>query len=266
MKYMGSKSAIAKHILPIITKNRKPNQYYVEPFVGGCNSIDKALGNRIGSDINRYLIAFWKKVQSGWIPPKFISREHYSDVRESYNNGDSNYPDYYKGCIGFNGSYGGRFFDGGYAGITRTKLNTERNYPLEAFKNVYEQIPRIQGIEFYACSYEDLPIPENSIIYCDPPYAETKKYKTVQFDYPKFWDWCREKSIEGHTVFVSEYNAPSDFSCVWQKEVSSSLRANGVILGNKTSVERLFTFGQSLESAIADVHFSSARLNDAVSK
>lgn len=241
MKYMGSKSAIAKHILPIITKNRKPNQYYVEPFVGGCNSIDKVLGNRIGGDINKYLIAFWQKIQKGWLPPTFITREHYSDVRESYNNADSNYPDYYKGYIGFNGSYGGRFFDGGYAGITKTKLDTERNYPLEAFRNVCEQIPKVQGIQFYACSYEDLPIPNNSIIYCDPPYAETKKYKTIPFDTSKFWDWCRAKTAQGHQVFISEYVAPNDFNCVWEREVSSSLRANAQIKGRKISVERLFT-------------------------
>ena len=44
MKYMGSKNRIAKHILPIILKDRKENQYYVEPFVGGANMIDKVQG------------------------------------------------------------------------------------------------------------------------------------------------------------------------------------------------------------------------------
>ena len=41
MKYMGSKARIAKHILPIILKDRKPNQWYSEPFTGGANLIDK---------------------------------------------------------------------------------------------------------------------------------------------------------------------------------------------------------------------------------
>ena len=44
MKYMGSKNRIAKHILPIILKDRIENQYYVEPFVGGANMIDKVDG------------------------------------------------------------------------------------------------------------------------------------------------------------------------------------------------------------------------------
>ena len=42
------------------------------------------------------------------------------------------------------------------------------------------------------------------------------------------------------TIFVSEYNAPDDFKCVWQKEAKSSLSANGKIGGNKISVEKLF--------------------------
>ena len=40
MKYLGSKNKIAKHLLPIILKDRKPEQYYVEPFMGGGNMID----------------------------------------------------------------------------------------------------------------------------------------------------------------------------------------------------------------------------------
>lgn len=48
MKYMGSKARHAKELLPIILKDRKPGQWYVEPFVGGANMIDKVDGNRIG--------------------------------------------------------------------------------------------------------------------------------------------------------------------------------------------------------------------------
>ena len=57
MKYMGSKNRIANEILPIILKDRKPNQYYIEPFCGGLGTFDKVTGNRIGSDKNKYLIA-----------------------------------------------------------------------------------------------------------------------------------------------------------------------------------------------------------------
>ena len=57
MQYMGSKDRIAKHILPIMLAERKPDQWWVEPFVGGANMIDKVEGNRIGNDSHEFLIA-----------------------------------------------------------------------------------------------------------------------------------------------------------------------------------------------------------------
>jgi len=243
MKYMGSKARIAKYILPIILKDRREGQFYVEPFVGGANMIDKVDGNRFGSDNNKYLIAMWKKLQAGWMPPMEISRDFYNECRNKYNKDSANSNNYHIiGYVGFNGSYGGRFYDGGFAGITKTRENKERNYPLEAWNNVTEQVLKIEDVIFSHSDYKSLVIPEKSIIYCDIPYANSKGYKSAKdFKHDELWQWCRDKVAEGHQVFVSEYNAPDDFICVWEKEVSSSLRANSVISGNKKSIEKLFT-------------------------
>jgi len=244
MKYMGSKARIAKHILPIMLKDRKEGQFWVEPFVGGANIIDKVDGNRIGSDNNAYLIRMWQELQKGWKPPEFIPRETYSKFRDMYNSKNADECFWGEiGYVGFNGSYGGRFYDGGYAGKTTTKHGKERNYPLEAYNNVISQIPKILDIEFNSHCYKDLPIPPNSIIYCDIPYKGTKEYKSAKdFCHDEFCDWCRKMVSRGHTVYVSEYDMPDDFQCVWEKEVSSSLRANGVISGDKKSIEKLFTY------------------------
>lgn len=40
-----------------------------------------------------------------------------------------------------------------------------------------------------------------------------------------------------HKIFVSEYNAPEDFTCVWEKSVNSSLTKN---TGEKQAIEKLF--------------------------
>lgn len=42
MKYMGSKSRIKKHIVPILQSliNTNGIETYIEPFVGGANIID----------------------------------------------------------------------------------------------------------------------------------------------------------------------------------------------------------------------------------
>jgi len=52
---MGSKNRIAKEILPIMLKERG-GRIWIEPFVGGGNIIDKVEGERIGADINPYVI------------------------------------------------------------------------------------------------------------------------------------------------------------------------------------------------------------------
>lgn len=233
---MGSKNRFAKGLLDIILKNRQENQWYVEPFVGGCNIIDKVSGNRIGNDIHFYLISMWTALQNGWTPPKEISKEEYNKIREN----KDNFAPELVGYVGFNCSYSGKWF-GGYAGKTKTKVGTIRDYQLEAFNNITEQIKNINGIKFYNKNYFELEIPPNSIIYCDIPYQGTTKYKD-DFDYVKFWEWCRTMSISGHNVYTSEYNAPDDFECIWQKEATSSLSANGKIGGNKISIEKLFIY------------------------
>ena len=78
---------------------------------------------------------------------------------------------------------------------------------------------------FLNSSYLELQIPENSLIYCDPPYnteATKGKYKD-NFNHTEFWDWCRQKAKEGHIIFVSEYNAPNDFKCVWEMKINQRM-------------------------------------------
>lgn len=107
MRYTGNKSRIAKSILPIILKDRKPNQYYVEPFVGGANLIDKVEGFRIGADSNEYVIELLKSLQDGWTPPERISKEQYYYIKD---NKDEN-----KALTAWAGvccSYGGKWFGG----------------------------------------------------------------------------------------------------------------------------------------------------------
>lgn len=236
MKYMGSKNRIADDILPIILNNRKDDQYFVDLFVGGANLIDKVDGLRIGSDINNYLIALWKGLQNGRKLIYPIEKSLYSMARNEYNNNKLLLFDEFEiGAIGYCGSFNGRFFDGGYSGESKG-----RNYILEQTKNIQNQIPNILDIEFYCSKYNELKIPDNSIVYCDIPYKDTKQYFfSKNFDYDTFWQWARETS-KLHRVFISEYSAPNDFKCVWQKNITSGLK-----LGKKyNTVEKLFVYNK----------------------
>ena len=229
MVYMGSKNRIAKELIPIITKDLKPNQWYVEPFVGGANMIDKIEHPyKLGADNNKYLIALLEAVQNGQELPEYITKDEYIAVKTN----KDNYPDWYVGFVGFVSSFRAKFF-GGYSGYCTTKTGIQRNYIKERINNILKQ--NLDGIKLVCSSYDALDIPANSVIYCDPPYNGTTKYKD-SFDSDAFWQWCRDKAKEGHTVYVSEYNAPEDFKCIWEKQINSNLGGT-----SKTATEKLFT-------------------------
>jgi DNA adenine methylase len=229
MKYLGSKNRIAKYILPIM-KQYQQNRTWVEPFVGGANIIDKINGKRIGADINEYVIALLNEMSK----PNFVAPEI---SEEKYNKLKANKEYYEKWVIGYAGtqlSFGATWF-----GSYRRDNLGKRNYCKEAQINVNKQSKSLQGINFLHSNYLDLQIPDNSLIYCDPPYnteATKGKYKD-NFNHDIFWNWCRQKVKEGHIIFVSEYNAPNDFKCVWEMKINQ--RMNNVSNTN-ISIERLF--------------------------
>lgn len=235
MVYMGSKNRLSKDLIPIITKDLQPRQWYVEPFVGGCNMIDKINHKyRLGADSNKYLIALLKAIQNDQNLPEYITKEEYQKVKDN----KDNYPDWYVGFIGFICSFRGKWF-AGYAGNGLSKTGDTRNYQKQQINNIKKQAISIKGIKLECISYDALDIPANSIIYCDPPYQGTTKYKD-HFDSDMFWDWCRTMS-KNNKVYISEYNAPDDFKCVWQKEVSSNFGAT-----SKKATEKLFVRNETL--------------------
>lgn len=196
--------------------------------------------NRIGNDIHKELIAMFKEIQNGWEIPLHISEEEYNKVR----NNKKDYPYYYVGLIGFNATFGSKYF-GGYARGFKADKVTPRDIPNEALRNLSEQIPNIQNIKFLCGDYRNNEYINlrNAVIYCDPPYQGTTKYATDLFDYDVFWDWCRKMSKE-NWLFVSEYNAPDDFECIWCKKVTTSLKVHE----HENRVEKLFTYKYGNES------------------
>lgn len=223
---MGSKNRIAKHLLPILLKARG-NRVWVEPFVGGANMINKVRGYRIGNDSHEYLIALLKAVQSGWVPPTTVDRDLYYQIK----NNQQYYPAKLVGFVGFACSFGGKWW-GGYA-----KDLVGRNRVAEGSRNLTKQFKNFKDIDFRCGNYLDLKIPLRSFIYCDPPYEGTTKYRN-SFNHTEFWQWCRQKTNEGHVVYVSEYSAPKDFKYVKIIETVSTLHRN--IKFKK--IEKLFTY------------------------
>lgn len=227
MQYMGSKNRIAEHILPIMLAERKPDQWWVEPFVGGANMIDKVEGNRMGNDSHEFLIALLVALRDGYIPPTDISKELYYAVKSK----PQEYPNELVGFVGFLCSFGGKWW-GGYAFNKKGD-----NYAEIGSRCLVKQAKNLEGVVFKSGSYLELEIPENSLIYCDPPYANTCKYKDG-FNHDVFWGWCRTKTKSGHTVFISEYYAPNDFVCVKEIQHKTILDKNS----QYPRIEKLFRY------------------------
>ena len=124
--------------------------------------------------------------------------------------------------------------DCGYA-RGNTTSGIPRNYADESARAAVKKRAGLQGVDIRHCSYSDLEIPDASIIYCDPPYAGVTKYE-YPIDHNNFWAWCREKVDEGHNVFISEYNAPDEFVCVWEQKLRVCVKP-GI---GKQAIEKLF--------------------------
>lgn len=94
------------------------------------------------------------------------------------------------------------------------------------------------GVELMAKSYDKLLIPDNSIIYCDPPYRGKKKYNIDSiFNHDRFYDWCVKMSQKGHKVFVSENDMSLPFREVWSMPLKNRLALNTTI----NTTERLYS-------------------------
>ena len=223
MIYQGSKARIVGDILPIMLKDMHPGMAFVDGFCGGCSVIQNVPPEyrRIANDNNRYLIAMWSKLTTtDWKPPTTIEKPFYAKVRESWHKNDGAFDDATIGWVGFMASWNGRFFDGGYSSHNAGG----RDYIAENIRNTMRQLDDLKGVEWQSCSFENVTMPHGSLVYYDPPYRGTSSYATAKgFDHYRFYDWARQMKRDGHTVYISEYDMPGDFSCVWQKQITNSV-------------------------------------------
>lgn len=249
MNMMGGKSRLAKYIVPILQKAIDDNNIdqYIEPFAGGLSIIDKIkCGRKFAYDINKYLIYLYIHIKSGGILPDVVTKKTYDKARKAWynDNKDKEFQDWEIGCYGWLCSYNGRGFKGGwsYEGFEKRKDGTiiHRNYYQERKRNLLKQFeqPLCQDIIFGISDYKELHNLKNYVIYCDIPYANTKQMDVVNtFNYEEFWGIMREWS-KNNIVYISELSAPSDFECVFEQEVSRSIKATD----KSKAVEKLFIY------------------------
>lgn len=127
--------------------------------------------------------------------------------------------------------------------ILQHLIAIERLSKLESLKSFRDKIC------FYNNDYRLVEIKENSVVYCDIPYKNTKKYD-LGFDHKEFYKWALAQKFP---LFISEYNLDLDgFSKVMsiRKYVKihvkeKSLYSNEGIYANKYALDKILNRGKT---------------------
>lgn len=212
---------------------RKPKQVYYEPFCGSCWVTRYIVAEqRYCSDLNAPLVALWQALQAGWSPPKRVTEDEYKAAQRG------EYEPYLTAFILIGCSFAGRWGEG-YARDPKSP----RNYAHAARSGLLTGMRTLRDVCFTHADFMTLPPPrEQCLIYCDPPYANTKGYGLIgKFDSAAFWRRIIDLELLGHTVVISEYIAPPGFSCVMEIPTKTELRTTAN--GRENRIERLFRYG-----------------------
>lgn len=254
MKYVGSKRLIARQILNVIEKLKvKEPTTFVDVFTGGANlvqRVDKSKYEKIVAiDKDPYIIDLLRVIRNNphhELFRKGLTKEEWEDIK----NNQDKYPHYVVAYAGYMLTWGSIWFNT-YMGTNRKKGKGKTRIE-ETYSSIQKESKRLQGIDFYAVDYKALPDLvdlKDSVIYCDPPYKNTLKYK-CEFDHEEFWQTVREWVGKGAQVFVSEQVAPEDFIPVWGKSVVRNLTTQAQ--GSNTKLnENLFIHKSQLRRILA---------------
>ena len=141
-----------------------------------------------------------------------------------------NYEPSLRAFVGHSCGFGAKYF----GGWSRSANNT--NFALAASRSLEKIKPYLKGVVFSSLDYRELRPVKKSLLYFDPPYADLNTgYRLRNFNVKEFWSHVR--TIKGHLVYISQYEAPKDFYEVWQK-VKQTVHNNR--LGGSFATERLF--------------------------
>ncbi len=252
MRYQGSKKKMIKILKTLIENNLCLGDVYYEPFAGGMNVISEIeWDKKIANDKNGYIISLWKDIQTGqfklWNLCRNLTKEQYNEIKKLYQK-DETFRKKYASLIGYIGtscSYGG----GWWAGYANYNPRKNENHILEAYNGIQKQIENFKGLSkkqttFHNKDYNKVRLPKNKsiLIYCDPPYSNTRKYKD-DFNSEKFWEWATSEVKKGRKVIVSEFTAPSDWKCIWSKSMQDGMNSDG----KKRKEEKIFIHESEFE-------------------
>lgn len=108
-------------------------------------------------------------------------------------------------------------------------------YRLRKSLQSLERLQSLQRLEISSESYENVKIPENSVIYADIPYQGTDCGSYEGFDHESFFNWAAEQKTP---VFISSYKVEDErFTCVFECDKRSLNNGKG---SGKLMKERIY--------------------------
>lgn len=130
-----------------------------------------------------------------------------------------------------------------YQSIQHSKKDAQSLDRLQSLQSL-ESLERMQSLDSLratSLSYADIYIPDDAVVYCDPPYHASNKtlYEGTAsaFDHCAFYDWCVRVS-KTNPIFISEYSIEDDrFEVVAEKQKITSMSQ----VKSSTVTERIYT-------------------------
>ena len=272
--YKGSKSKIANKILNALPSG----DVFVDLFAGGCAITHAAIlsgkyNKFIVNDIQGMFPKYFNDLITGRAPKerRVISKEQFDKYKHidpyvsicwSFGNnckdylwGENIYKQKILACkiIMAETQYERRIFYRKFIQSLQSLERLERLQSLQSLQSLeslerlerlqsLQSLERFKNIKISSLSYDKVDIPDDSVIYCDPPYINTNKYNDGGFDHDRFYDWLRNI---GRVVYVSEYTMPSDFIPILSISKNCNYSAS---LNAKKTVENLYVHDSHIES------------------
>ena len=208
--------ALRKDLTENIKKNREELRQYLIDALKKSGLTQSEVDRRNGNQMSSHYFG-----KSQW---QFPTREEYKKMQE-YLPLEKDYDEIY-----------------GLQDLMQSLESLERLQSLERLESLQslERLQSLESLEQFSTDYSDIEIKKDSVIYCDIPYKGTDKYNNIDFDYERFYSWCKNQT---ELCFISSYEMPEDFIPIAEFPHRSILSATK----NKPVLEKVFIPKHQLE-------------------
>jgi site-specific DNA-adenine methylase len=166
-------------------------------------------------DARPAVIACYREIRDGWVPPTSLTREEYAEIRARFPDDTATDPLAAFALVFC--SYGGAWAGGHIADDTRwsgeKSDGRSRSAAKRAHLDLLSMVPLLRRTTIWCGDYRERAEerPPGTVMIADPPYWGTKTYKgRGPFDHAAFWAWAAAASRR-HFLLVTEDTVPPEW-------------------------------------------------------